>query len=127
MQDISELTDLSYFDRERLEEEFRKMKEMKQKAEQYAVEAKQTAQRLSAENFKLKEDLSREQHLHELEKKNIVREMESKLGKKDGERERKEAQKEVTAQVIRKKAQEMAASLKFSVEIRKGKVTVSLC
>ncbi len=42
-------------DRTRLETEFRKNKELKKKAEQYAIEAKQTAQRLSAENFKLKE------------------------------------------------------------------------
>ena len=48
-------TDLSYMDRSRLESEFRKTKELKKKAEHYAVEAKQTAQRLSAENFKLKE------------------------------------------------------------------------
>jgi len=42
-------------DKDRLESEYLKMKELKKKAEFYAVEAKQTAQRLSAENFKLKE------------------------------------------------------------------------
>ena len=42
-------------DRSRLETEFRKTKELKKKAEHYAIEAKQAAQRLSAENFKLKE------------------------------------------------------------------------
>ena len=48
------------------------MKELKKKAEQYAIEAKQTAQRLSAENFKLKEDLRREQHFNELTRKNMM-------------------------------------------------------
>ena len=45
-QDIPEETDLSYLDRGRLEEEYRKLKELKKKAENYAVEAKQTAQRV---------------------------------------------------------------------------------
>ena len=59
MQEIRDDTDLTCYDRTCLELEFRKMKELKRKAEQ-------TAQRLSAENSKLKEDLSREQHLNEL-------------------------------------------------------------
>ena len=45
-QDIPEETDLSYLDRGRLEEEYRKLKELKKKAENYTVEAKQTAQRV---------------------------------------------------------------------------------
>ena len=45
-QDIPEETDLSYLDRGRLEEEYRKLKDLKKKAENYAVEAKQTAQRV---------------------------------------------------------------------------------
>ena len=64
-----------------METEYRKLKELKRKSEQYAIEAKQTAQRLSAENFKLKEDLSRERHHNELTRKNMLREMEQKLDK----------------------------------------------
>ena len=48
------------------------MKELKKKSEQYAVEAKQTAQRLSAENFKVKEDLRCEQHSNELTRKSML-------------------------------------------------------
>ena len=46
MQEIPEEADLSYLDRGRLEEEHRKLKELKKKAERYAIEAKQTAQRV---------------------------------------------------------------------------------
>ncbi len=52
-------------DKIRLESEYKKLKEAKKKAEQYAMEAKQTAQRLSAENFKLREDLNKERHFNE--------------------------------------------------------------
>ena len=78
---LAESTDLSYLDRGRLEEEYRKLKELKKKAKHYTVEVKQTAQRLSAENFKLKEDLSRERHHNELTCKNMIREMEQKMDK----------------------------------------------
>ena len=61
-------------ERRRLEDEFRKLKELKRKAEQYAIEAKQTAQRLSAENSKLRDDLSRERRHNELTRTNIIRE-----------------------------------------------------
>ena len=121
MQEISDDTDLTYYDRSRLESEFRKVKELKHKAEQYAVEAKQTAQRLSAENFKLKEDLSREQHLNELERKNMLREMESKLGSKGGEDEREDAKKEIVEQTIHQKALELATTMKGPS--RKGTLT----
>ena len=57
-QEITDESDLTYMERGRLELELRKLKESKKMAEQYAVEAKQTAQRLSAENSKLLEDLS---------------------------------------------------------------------
>jgi hypothetical protein len=46
-QEIPEGTDLSYFDRGRLETEYHKMKGLKKKFEQYAIDAKQTAQRVS--------------------------------------------------------------------------------
>ena len=72
LQEFTDESDLSYLERNRLETEFRRTKELKKKAEQYAVEAKQTAQRLSAENFKLKEDLRREQHFNELTRKSMI-------------------------------------------------------
>ena len=68
--------DVSYMDKARLEVEYKKFKDAKKKAEQYAVEAKQTAQRLSAENFKLREDLNKERHFNELTRKTIIKEVE---------------------------------------------------
>ena len=116
LQEITDDTDLTYYDRTRLETEFRKLREMKHKAEQYAIEAKQTAQRLSAENFKLKEDLSREQHINELERKNMLREMEAKIGERGGEDEREEAKKEVIQTVCRKHA---SANEGSSIEVKR--------
>jgi len=66
-------------DKKRLETEYKKMREAKKKAEQYAVEAKQTAQRLSAENFKLREDLNKERHFNELTRKTIIKEVEKEV------------------------------------------------
>ena len=66
-------------ERRRLEDEYSKLKELKRKAEQYAVEAKQTAQRLSAENSKLREDLNKERKYNELTRANIIREFEHKV------------------------------------------------
>ncbi len=66
-------------DKGRLESEYKKLKEAKKKAEQYAVEAKQTAQRLCAENFKLREDLNKERHFNELTRKTIVKEVEKEV------------------------------------------------
>ena len=68
--------DLSFMDKERLESECKRLKEVKKKADQYAVEAKQTALRLSSENFKLKEDLNKERHHNELTRKSIIKEVE---------------------------------------------------
>ncbi len=70
---------MSYMDKGRLESEYKKLKEAKKKAEQYAVEDKQTAQRLSAENFKLREDLNKERHFNELTRKTIVKEVEKEV------------------------------------------------
>ena len=78
------------------------------------MEAKQTAQRLSAENFKLREDLSREQHFNELERKNILRDMEARIGQKRGEEERKMAKREVMEKTIHERAQELATTMKAS-------------
>ena len=72
-------TDLAHLERRRLEDEYSKLKELKRKAEQYAVEAKQTAQRLSAENAKLREDLNKERKHNELTRANIIREFENKV------------------------------------------------
>ena len=70
---------MSYLDKKRLETEYKKMREAKKKAEQYAVEAKQTAQRLSAENFKLREDLNKERNFNELTRKTIIKEVEKEV------------------------------------------------
>ena len=78
-------TDLAHLERRRLEDEYSKLKELKRKAEQYAVEAKQTAQRLSAENAKLREDLNKERKHNEITRANIIREFENKVSH-DGEK-----------------------------------------
>ena len=70
---------MSYLERKRLEDEFRKLKELKLKAEQYAVEAKQTALRLDSENKKLKEDLSKERLDNEITRKKIIHETEQRV------------------------------------------------
>ena len=102
--ELPEGSDLTYLDRGRLEEEYRKLKELKKKAEYYAVEAKQTAQRLSAENFKLKEDLSRERHHNELTRKNMIREMEQKMDKSATALDRADARLEVFEQEVTARA-----------------------
>ena len=128
LQEITDDTDLSFYDKKRLEAEYRKLKELKHKAEQYAVEAKQTAQRLSAENFKLKEDLSREQHFNELERKNFLRDMEAKMGQRRGEEEREEAKKEVVQQTIHARAQQLATTMIASRSELNGALTLyALC
>ena len=50
IQDPPKDEDLSFLERKRLEEEFLKLKEQKKKAEHYAVEAKQTTQRVRYNN-----------------------------------------------------------------------------
>ena len=104
LQELPEGSDLTYLDRGRLEEEYRKLKELKKKAEYYAVKAKQTAQRLSAENFKLKEDLSRERHHNELTRKNMIREMEQKMDKSATALDRADARLEVFEQEVTARA-----------------------
>lgn len=91
-------------ERGRLETEFRKLKESKKKAEQYAVEAKQTAQRLSAENFKLREDLSKERHFNELTRKNMMREVELSIVRKEGHTKTKAIRSEVFDEEVAKRA-----------------------
>ena len=60
IQEVPSETDLAHLDERWLRHEYSKLRELKRKAELYAVEAKQTAQRLSAENAKLREDLNKE-------------------------------------------------------------------
>ena len=81
--DIPSDIELVHLDRHRIEEEYLKIKELKRKAEQYAVEAKQTAQRLSAENHKLREDLSKEKHFNELTHKSLLSSFEESVNKCD--------------------------------------------
>lgn len=50
IQDPPKDEDLSFLERKRLEEEYLKLKEQKKKAEHYAVEAKQTTQRVRYNN-----------------------------------------------------------------------------
>lgn len=108
MQEVPGDEELTHLGRERLEGEFRKMKELKRKTEQYAVEAKQTAQRLSAENFKLREDLSKERHHNELTHKSILRDMEDLVDKNVSLQERNQAKKEVFEQEVAKRAKQLA-------------------
>ena len=93
-------------ERNRLESEFKKLKEAKKKAEQYSVEAKQTAQRLSAENFKLREEFNRERHFNELTHKNIMREVEMNFEKVKKESTMK-VKSDVIEEVTARKAYEM--------------------
>ena len=97
-------------DRKDLEVEFRKVKELKRKSEQYAIEAKQTAQRQSAENYKLREDLSKECHHNELTHKSIVRELEEIVDKNISLQERTQAKLEVFEVEVAKRARHLALS-----------------
>lgn len=110
MQEIPGDEQLTHLERDRLEGEFRKLKELKRKTEQYAVEAKQHAQRLSAENFKLREDLSKERHHNELTHKSILRDMEDLVDKSDSLEERNQAKKEVFEQEVAKRAKQLVLS-----------------
>ena len=78
-QEITEEADFDYLERKRLEDEFRKLKELKFKAEQFAVEAKQTALRLDSENKKVKEDLSKERQDNEITRNKIIHETEQRV------------------------------------------------
>ena len=96
-------TDLAHLERRRLEDEYSKLKELKRKAEQYAVEAKQTAQRLSTENVKLREDLDKERKHNEITRANIIREFENKVSH-DGPEEKSATKVEVFEQEIQERA-----------------------
>ena len=96
-------TDLAHLERRRLEDEYSKLKELKRKAEQYAIEAKQTAQRLYAENAKLREDLNKERKHNELTRANIIREFETNVSH-DGLEEKSATKMEVFEQEIQERA-----------------------
>ena len=105
---MPEESDLAHLDERRLEYEYYNMK---RKAELYAVEAKQTAQRLSAENAKLREDLNKERKYNELTRANIVRELEHKVshgGEKSAKMNivEKEIEERAHLQVLRRIPQE---------------------
>ena len=74
MQEVPSETDLAHLDERQLRDEYSKLKELKRKAELYAVEAKQMVQRLSTENAKLREDLNKERKYNELTRANTARE-----------------------------------------------------
>ena len=97
-------TDLAHLERRRLEDEYSKLKELKRKAEQYAVEAKQTAQRLSAENAKLREELNKERKYNEITRANIIREFESKVSQDTIGGEKLTTKMEVLEQEIQERA-----------------------
>ncbi len=95
-------------ERSRLESEFKKLKESKKKAEQYSIEAKQTAQRLSAENFKLREDLSKERHLNELSRKNMMSEVERSVERLAKDKDLELVRKEVFDHEVALKASDLS-------------------
>lgn len=66
------------------------------------------AQRLSAENFKLREDLSKEHHHNELLHKSIVREMEDIVDKSASLEERTQAKLEAFQFEVNKRARQLA-------------------
>ena len=101
---------MSHFTREALELEYRKLKELKRKAEQYAIESKQQAQRQSAENFKLRENVSKERHHNELTHKSIVRELEEIVDKSHTLKERTQAKQEIFDMEVAKRARQMVMS-----------------
>ena len=100
-------TDLAHLERKRLEDEYSKLKELKRKAEQYAVEAKQTAQRLSAENSKLREDLNKERKYNDITRANIIREFEQKVSHDTMGGEKLETKMKVLEQEIQEKAHQL--------------------
>lgn len=111
MQELPDESDLTHLDRTRLEAEYEKIKELKKKAEQYAIEAKQTAQRLSAENFKLKENLTLERHHNELTRKSMICEMEQKIDKCATAPKQEGARLEVFEERVKEKALELVAKM----------------
>jgi hypothetical protein len=84
--------DLSHYrdQADRLIEEYKKLKTAKKKAEQFAVEAKQSAQKASVELTQLKEQLVMEKHSNELRLKHMMSDMESKLASTEQYQDKKE-------------------------------------
>ena len=130
IQEVPVEIDLAYLERRRLEDEYSKLKELKRKAEQYAVEAKQTAQRLSAENSKLREDLSKERHHNEITRNNIIREFEQKAGHDTGTMggEKLAAKMEVLNQEIQDRAYQLLRRMpQEKGSVRRGKNALIIC
>jgi ankyrin repeat protein len=92
---VADEEDLSYYkdQPDRLIDEFKKMKATKKKAEQFAIEAKQSAQKASVELSHVQEDLLREKHSNELRTKSFLSAIERRASKEE-QSQRVSAEKE---------------------------------
>ena len=120
-------TDLAHLERRRLEDEYSKLKELKRKAELYAVEAKQTAQRLSAENAKLREDLNKERKHNEITRANIIREFENKVSHDTAGGEKLMTKVEIFEQEIQERAYQFLRRMpQDKGSLKRGEYTVAI-
>ena len=110
LQEVPTEEDISFLERNRLEAEFKKLKELKRKAEQYTIEAKQTSQRLSAENAKLREDLNKERQYNELTRDSIIHDIEKLVDDSVRLEEKAQAKLKVFEQEVASRARQMALS-----------------
>lgn len=110
IQDVPTDEDLSFLERKRLEAEFKKFKELKRKAELYAIEAKQTSQRLSAENSKLRDDLAKERRFNELTRESILNDIEKIVDDSVKLEEKAQAKLKVFEQEVASRARQLALS-----------------
>lgn len=108
IQDVPTDEDLSFLERKRLEAEFKKFKELKRKAELYAIEAKQTSQRLSAENSKLRDDLAKERRFNELTRESILNDIEKIMDDSVKLEEKAQAKLKVFEQEVASRARQLA-------------------
>ena len=127
MQEVRTEMDLAYLERRRLEDEYCKLKELKRKAEQYSIEAKQIAQRLSAENSKLREDLVKERHHNEITRNNIIREFEQRVSHDTMAGEKLVTKMEILDQEIQDKAYQLLQRMpQEKVIMRQGEFTTDI-
>lgn len=110
IQDVPTDEDLSFLELKRLEAEFKKFKELKRKAELYAIEAKQTSQRLSAENSKLRDDLAKERRFNELTRESILNDIEKIVDDSVKLEEKAQAKLKVFEQEVASRARQLALS-----------------
>ena len=109
-QEVPSEEDLAFLERNRLEAEFKKFKELKRKAEQYAIEAKQTSQRLSAENSKLREDLSKERRYNELTRGSIIHDIDKLVDNSVKLEEKTQAKMKVFEQEVASRLKQLSVS-----------------